>query len=278
MCEYFEDDFIRQCIENADEPQDSPKFSQLYRKEKKIFRLMYDNSAKRWWGYFGQTASEEVSNDWVTENFPEWFIYKCSQRPNKKHYIHAGSAKTNTDLTVTGLKPPVFLQNGKHTCVYSSLASGLMYLNDKKASDFVLQHMDLSEEAPDAIGCAIMLLHGVQFRYSAKVYKSGMGALQIFDDISCYPTVVRLKSSDGSAGHCITTVGLWVFDSNKAEAELLSHEFLDWCCSTDTEKDIFVAAHYAVRFINMKPRKEWNLCDACHNGEGKEKCIYKFFS
>jgi len=80
---------------------------------------MYDNSAKRWWGYFGQTASEEVSNDWVTENFPEWFIHKCSERPNKKHYIHAGSAKTNTDLTVTGLKPPVFLQNGKHTCVYS---------------------------------------------------------------------------------------------------------------------------------------------------------------
>ncbi len=87
-----------------------------------------------------------------------------------------------------------------------------------------------------------------------------------------------MKSSDGSAGHCITTVGLWEFDSNKAEAELLSHEFLDWCCSTDTEKDIFVAAHYAVRFINMKPRKEWNLCDACCNGKRKEKCIYNFFS
>jgi hypothetical protein len=139
-------------------PQDSPEFSQLYRKEKKIFRLMYDNSAKRWWGYLGQTASEEVSIDWVTENFPEWFIRKCLQSPNKRHYINAGAAKTNTDLTVTGLKPPVFLQNGKHTCVYSSLASGLMYLNDKKASDSVLQHMDLSEEAPDAIGCAIMLV------------------------------------------------------------------------------------------------------------------------
>jgi hypothetical protein len=32
-----------------------------------------------------------------------------------------------------------------------------------------------------------------------------------------------------------------------------------------------VAAHYAVRFINMKPRKEWNLCDACRNGKGTKK-------
>jgi hypothetical protein len=179
------------------------------------------------------------------------------------------------DLTVTGYKPPVFLQNGKHTCVFSSLASGLRYLNDKKASDFILQHTEPSEEASDAIGCAMLLLTGDRMRYSAKLYRTGMGALQIFDDISCFPTVVRVKSSDGSAGHCITIVGLWVFDSNKAEAEPLSYEFLDWCCSTDTKKDRFVAAHYAVRFFTLKRRKEWNLCEKCRNGKGKEKCIYR---
>lgn len=237
---------------------------------------MYDNKKKRWWGVFGQSIIEEVSKDWVLENFPEWFINHCLDKPNKKHYIHAGDAKTNMDLTVTGYKPPVFLQNGKHTCVFSSLASGLRYLNDKKASDFILQHTELSEEASDAIGCAMLLLRGDKMRYSAKIYKSGMGALQIFDDISCFPTVVRVKSSDGSAGHCITIVGLWVFDSNKAEAEPLSYEFLDWCCSTDTKKDRFAGAHYAVRFFHLKPRKEWNLCEKCRNGKGKEKCIYKF--
>ena len=275
MCEHFKDDFIRQCIENANEAQDTPEFSQLYRGEKKIFRLMYDNKKKRWWGIFGQSIIEEVLQDWVLENFPEWFINHCLDKPNKKHYIHAGDAKTNMDLTVTGYKPPVFLQNGKHTCVFSSLASGLMHLNDKKASDFILRHTELSEEASDAIGCAMMLLTGKELRYSAKLYRTGMGALQIFDDISCFPTVVRVKSSDGSAGHCITIVGLWVFDSNKAEAEPLSYEFLDWCCSTDTKKDRFVAAHYAVRFFHLKPRKEWNLCEKCRNGKGKEKCIYR---
>ena len=263
MCEYFKDDFIKQCIENADEFQDIPIIPQLYKEDNKIFRLMYDSQRKRWWGVFGQSIIEEVSKDWVLENFPEWFINHCLDKPNKTHYIHAGDAKTNMDLTVTGYKPPVFLQNGKHTCVFSSLASGLRYLNDKKASDFILQHKELSEEASDAIGCAMMLLTGKELRYSAKIYNSGMGALQIFDDISCFPTVVRVKSSDGSAGHCITIVGLWVFDSNKAEAEPLSYEFLDWCCSTDTKKDRFAGAHYAVRFFHLKPRKEWNLCEKC---------------
>ena len=72
MCEHFKDDFIRQCIENANETQDTPEFSQLYRGEKKIFRLMYDNKKKRWWGIFGQSIIEEVLQDWVLENFPEF--------------------------------------------------------------------------------------------------------------------------------------------------------------------------------------------------------------
>jgi hypothetical protein len=82
-----------------------------------------------------------------------------------------------------------------------------MHLKDKKASDFILQHIESSKDPAGAIGCAMMLLTGRDFRYSAKIYKSGVGALQIFDDISCYPTVVQLKSSDGTAGHCITIVG-----------------------------------------------------------------------
>jgi hypothetical protein len=69
---------------------------------------MYDNKKKRWWGIFGQSIIEEVLQDWVLENFPEWFINHCLDKPNKKHYIHAGDAKTNMDLTVTGYKPPVF--------------------------------------------------------------------------------------------------------------------------------------------------------------------------
>ncbi len=52
------------------------------------------------------------------------------ENQTKKHSIHAGDAKTNMDLTVTGLKLPVFFCKMGNTCVFSSLASGLMYLND----------------------------------------------------------------------------------------------------------------------------------------------------
>jgi hypothetical protein len=128
-------------------------------------------------------------------------------------------------------------------------------------------------DAHDVIHLATMILTGSAFRYEFKKFKSGDGALQIFDDISCFPTLVRLMSGDGTASHCITIAGLWVFDSNKAEAEPLSHDFLDWCCSTDTIKDTFLAAHYAVRFFRKNPRKEWNLCQNCRKGE---KCMYKF--
>jgi hypothetical protein len=172
---------------------------------------------------------------------------------NTKQYMAAGNAKTNTDLTVAGLKPPVFLQNLEHTCAFNSLASGLMHMNDKKASDFILQHIESSEDLAEAIVCAMMLLTGRNFRYSAKIYKSGMGALKFFDDISCSPTVVRLKSSDGSAGHCITIVGLWVFDSKKVEAVPLSYEFLDWCCSTDTGKKHICGCTLCRKVLSLQP-------------------------
>ncbi len=94
---------------------------------------------------------------------------------NTKKYVAAGNAETNIDIDVTENKTPVFWQNGTQMVLFSSLASGLMHLNDKKASDFILQHTEPSEEASDAIGCALMLLTRKELRYSAKLYKSGMG-------------------------------------------------------------------------------------------------------
>lgn len=43
---------------------------------------MYENKKKRWRGYFGQTVSEEVSKNWVNENFSDWFVNMCLDKPN----------------------------------------------------------------------------------------------------------------------------------------------------------------------------------------------------
>jgi hypothetical protein len=112
-----------------------------------------------------------------------------------------------------------------------------------------------------------LFLTGNTLKYDAKKMKN------ILDDISCFPTIVQLRTSDNSIGHAVTVVGLWVFEANKAEAEPLSFDFLDWCCSTDTVNDTFVGVYYAIRFVHNKPRPEWNLCENCRQ---RKKCIYKF--
>jgi hypothetical protein len=143
-------------------------------------------------------------------------------------------------------------------------------LNDILASNTLLKDLKLYSMSMDQIHIATMILTSRNLRYGYKKYKSGDGGLRIFDDISCFPTIARLKATDNSTGHAITTVGLWVFDSNKSEAEQLSFAFLDWCCSTDTEKGTFKEVVYAVRFFHNKPRPEWKLCSNCHTGK---KCL-----
>ena len=273
MCDNFEPQFIRQCLMESNKKQKAPKLPQLYRnvngKEKKIIRVQFRKDSKNFFGYFGADHNEEVSEDWVIENFGEEFRNEVKMgKPYKQWRIRAGDAKTKKmDLNITGAKPKVFLQNGKDTCVFSSLASGFHYFNDKMASDTLLRNLDVSLLSPDPIQTASLFLTGNTLKYDAKKMKN------ILDDISCFPTIVQLRTSDNSIGHAVTVVGLWVFEANKAEAEPLSFDFLDWCCSTDTVNDTFVGVYYAIRFVHNKPRPEWNLCENCRQ---RKKCIYKF--
>jgi hypothetical protein len=61
-----------------------------------------------------------------------------------------------------------FLQNGKDTCAFSSLASGFHYFNDKMASDTLLQNLDISLLSPDPIQTAPLFLTGNTLKYDAK--------------------------------------------------------------------------------------------------------------
>ena len=266
--------FARHCIENTNMECTVPKHPAWYRNDKKVYQMLYDDKNKKWYGYFGKYCREEVSEEWVKENFPANYVIFLQMHPNKQKSIVAGNSKENIENSIsTGSKPHVFLQKGDATCVFSSLASGFFYLNDILASNRLLKDAKLNLNSIDPIHAATMMLTGDILRYGYKKYKSGDGSLRLFDDISCFPTIARLKASDNSTGHAITTVGLWVFDSNKGEAENLSLDFLDWCCSTDTEKGLFKEVVYAVRFFHNRPRKEWKLCDGCRK---RKKCLLAF--
>ncbi len=96
------------------------------------------------------------------------YIYHLRKTKHKAVYS-SGGCKDQHRYYCRRPQTTFFLQNVEHTCVFSSLASGLMYLKDKKASDFILQHIESSEDTAGAIGCAMMLLTGCDFRYSAKI-------------------------------------------------------------------------------------------------------------
>jgi hypothetical protein len=102
--------FARQCIENSDMECTVPKHPAWYRNDRKVFRMLYDDKSKKWYGYFGKNCREEVSEEWVKENFSENYVYHCQKNPNKQYGIIVGNPKENIDKSISKeSKPHVFL-------------------------------------------------------------------------------------------------------------------------------------------------------------------------
>jgi len=173
--------------------------------------------------------------------------------------------------------------------VASALASAFRYFNDEKAHRIMKEYINRSANETDRLQQMESMLVNRNLRYRVEkfgkeatfrkeaVHKRVKRTLNIFENISCYPTVVVLRGSDGSVNHAVTVVGTWVFDSNVAYAQPLTLSLLDWCCSTDTVRSNFVQVHYAMRFFPASSkliRKEWNICDSCRNM--KKPCLMKF--
>ncbi len=74
-----------------------PKHPAWYRNDKKVYQMLYDDKNKKWYGYFGKYCREEVSEDWVTENFPANYVIFLQMHPNKQKSIVAGNSKENNE-------------------------------------------------------------------------------------------------------------------------------------------------------------------------------------
>ena len=85
-------------------------------------------------------------------------------------------------------------------------------------------------------------------------------SMNVLENISPFPTVVVLLSTDGGIQHAIAIVGQFIFESNQKYAMKLCQESLDWCCG---EGESFVRVYAAFRIsyntkgleVNKKTRK-----------------------
>ena len=85
-----------------------------------------------------------------------------------------------------------------------------------------------------------------------------MGKSKVLTNLSPWLTVCVLLRSDRSTAHTIIVIGEWGFDFTSNYAMTLSQQMLDWGCSSDDVKYIFMSVH--IRQLGVIGRKQRQLC------------------
>ena len=190
------------------------------------------------------------------------YIASARKTPGTWVVVESGAYK-NPDNSISDVPPceenapivPFIQGNGAPTCMFSSLASGLHWFGDMRASDRVSQLINQSVEQLRRFHSANSVLRTTELGYSTRMYDEG--ELDILNDLSPFPTLCVLKGKDGATNHAVTVVGRWIFDSTLPYAVPLTKNVLDWCCSTETEEVQFVMVHKALRCHRDKVLKGW---------------------
>jgi len=136
----------------------------------------------------------------------------------------------------------IFYQGDEASCVITSLANALMYINDRKAAFYLIKQKHRCLETTRRL----------QF-VSAELGKMGYRVTKIinFDvlsNTSKWPTVCGLTGSDGGRGHAVSVCGKVLFDGNVSHAMALTKENLNWCCEAPDVQVEYVTVHLAYRF------------------------------
>jgi len=246
-----------------------PKKSSSSISASQVGRLLV-SSAGTWFSVSECGKRQRLDLEFVNINFRKKFINKCLQHREKNHTVDAGAPRDISPAIMTASLSPIthpivrYPQMGRETCVMSSFASALSHFNDPNAERIMASAISSSEMAEDRFVFLVDLLNSSNLKFRVKKYKNRV--LNILDDFSCFPTVIRLAGKDGSLCHSVTTAGKWLFDSNLSHARQISLPLLDWCCSSDTVSSQFSHVAFALRLTAEKPRPEWNLCRGCKDG------------
>jgi hypothetical protein len=205
---------------------------------------------------FNDHSRTTVPDDYVQSVFAKDYVDSVVQQglaqSKKFFFLPPGAPRTVTgamaeDTTMPRLR---YLQETKNTCLFSSFASALYYLGLKESAEYMAAQRDkYASDAKD--GFDNWKVIGEVFRKTCPWLRPRHLHCKYFNvltDISEYPTVLNLESTDGNMEHAVTVVGKFIFDSNCMRALPLTMESLHYCCSTDNKAGHFRQVKRGTRF------------------------------
>ena len=174
---------------------------------------------------------------------------RAFEKPNKWIAIPPGRAATSNvtqpRTTSTQFKN-VFLQQNEASCVVTSLANALMYINDKEGAN------ELMRSKQDCLATTRRLQFVANILSQKKYRVTKLSNFDILSNISKWPTICGLTGSDGGRGHAVSVCGQLLFDGNAPYAIPLTKGNLNWCCGATGVHVEYVKVHLAYRFEMVK--------------------------
>ena len=199
-----------------------------------------------------EEMEEEECAGIVGEQLMKQIKHHCQEF--KTFDLKIGNPKTVTANLEDPTKPVIHYQQGeKYYCLGCSLASALHHKGFCGAASYFYTHSKALSDCIDPVEKLTSMVKSCMedFRVVKIATKTSefdlLGKKNIHNNIC----LMVLLADDGGCQHAITTVDNCIFDSNRQYAMDLNRKNLDWCCSSDIQKSIFVRVHWAVGLFHM---------------------------
>jgi hypothetical protein len=221
--------------------------------EKQICSIKYDSTKNFYYGktiasvYMGRRVCKITTLDkkWVAANFRPNFLISLQENTDKYLWIPVGTARPDCVYPYEYNKdyPRImFRQEDRETCVTSSFASCLHYMNMSAFAVWVEEfgRNFIEDNSNNQSRFMQQLANSICTNINAQHFRSYWQLKKIvpvdFDVFSIArrsnPMLLQLCCSNGSVGHAITVYEGKIFDSNLEYAVDLTSTNLDFCCAS----------------------------------------------
>ena len=159
-----------------------------------------------------------------------------------------------------------YINREEDTCVFASLASALLALNDTLFGEYVRKKQDDSLKVPigkckDAMDFAKFVMLGrarkvgeTRQKYNVvDMNRVSSKKFALFDMVDLSIKVVQIQDKKNIINHAVTIVGRWIFDANFKYALPLSMSSMNKCCVDRFEPDEIVGYKCPHRILRFFP-------------------------
>ncbi len=206
-----------------------------------------------------------LEDSWVKENINGDLLKIIKSKAVEDHTkffkIPIGDSRpiqTSKDIK----KNPVieFQEDGKNTCVFTSICSALYFMKFEDVSiqidDYKLEFLksEFYERFYNIMGVVTKFIQEKTFHSFKSKYKvTRIGCdnkIDIIEDAKKYPQTlfhVVLRSSDGAESHAVCIYNNWIFDGNFTNALSLTKDNLTKACDSE-----FIGIHYGYMYTKIE--------------------------